>query len=373
MEGQISELRARQLELFRNRQFAAPEFLQTRIRLSTLEAKLDAYEADGTPKLLAMGVRDRAVARDSELFVRGEVEKPGAIVPRGFVQVLRSAETPAISSGSGRLHLANWIASDRNPLTARVFVNRVWLHLFGRGLVPTPDNFGASGQRPSHPELLDWLAVEFMESGWSIKHLHRLIVTSDAYQRLSSASGNPSHQKDPENRWYWRMNAGRMEVEVLRDSILQLAGKLDPTMGGQELENKDIFTTWRRSLYYSCQPEEDGKSSLGMLFDGPDASDCYRRTRTVIPQQSLAMTNSPLVHELSPLIAQQIESRLALEALADSDRFVDAAYRTILGRSPSVQETELCRDYLSDTTQTQSLRASLVRVLLNHSDFITIR
>ena len=169
------------------------------------------------------------------------------------------------------------------------------------------------------------------------------------------------------------MNAGRMEVEVLRDSILQIAGKLDPTMGGQELENKDIFTTWRRSLYYCCQPEEDGKSSLGMLFDGPDASDCYRRTRTVIPQQSLALTNSPLVHELSPLIAQQIEARLALETLAESDRFVDAAYRTILGRSPTVQEMELCRDYLSDTTQTQSLRASLVRVLLNHSDFITIR
>ncbi|MFM7516816.1 MAG: DUF1553 domain-containing protein, partial [Pirellula sp.] len=263
--------------------------------------------------------------------------------------------------------------STKNPLTARVGVNHLWMRHFHQPLVKTVFDFGRNGASPSHPELLDWLAVEFVESGWSLKHLHRLIVTSDAYQSLSSASGNPSHQKDPENRWYWRMNAGRMEVEVLRDSILQIAGKLDPTMGGQELENKDIFTTWRRSLYYCCQPEEDGKSSLGMLFDGPDASDCYRRTRTVIPQQSLALTNSPLVHELSPLIAQQIESRLALETRADSDRFVDAAYRTILGRSPSIQETELCRDYLSDTTQTQSLRASLVRVLLNHSDFITIR
>jgi hypothetical protein len=244
---------------------------------------------------------------------------------------------------------------------------------FQQPLVKTVFDFGRNGTRPSHPELLDWLAVEFMESGWSIKHLHRLIVTSEAYQRQSSASGNPSQTTDPENRWYWRMNPGRMEVEVLRDSILQLAGKLDPSMGGQELENKDIFTTWRRSLYYCCQPEEDGKSPLGMLFDGPDASDCYRRTRTVIPQQSLALTNSPLVHELSPLIAQQIESRLPPDFQTNSDHFVDAAYQTILGRVPSPKESELCRDYLSDTTQTQSLRASLVRVLLNHSDFITIR
>jgi hypothetical protein len=283
-----------------------------------------------------------------------------------------STQYPKTSTGRRRA-LANWITSTKNPLTARVGVNHLWMRHFHQPLVKTVFDFGRNGASPSHPELLDWLAVEFMESGWSIKHIHRLIVTSDAYQRLSSVSGNPSHQKDPENRWYWRMNAGRMEVEVLRDSILQLAGKLDPTMGGQELENKDIFTTWRRSLYYCCQPEEDGKSSLGMLFDGPDASDCYRRTRTVIPQQSLALTNSPLVHELSPSIAEQIESRLAAETRSDSDRFIDAAYQTILGRSPNLQERDLCRDYLSDTTQTQSLRASLVRVLLNHSDFITIR
>ncbi|MEK0425474.1 MAG: Chromosome partition protein Smc, partial [Planctomycetota bacterium] len=283
-----------------------------------------------------------------------------------------STQYPKTSTGRRRA-LASWISSAKNPLTARVGVNHLWMRHFQQPLVKTVFDFGRNGASPSHPELLDWLAVEFMESGWSIKHLHRLIVTSEAYQRQSSASGNPSLTRDPENRWYWRMNPGRMEVEVLRDSILQLAGKLDSTMGGQELENKDIFTTWRRSLYYCCQPEEDGKSSLGMLFDGPDASDCYRRTRTVIPQQSLALTNSPLVHELSPLIAQQIESRLPPDFQTNPDRFVDAAYQTILGRVPSPQESVLCRDYLSDTTQTQSLRASLVRVLLNHSDFITIR
>jgi hypothetical protein len=169
------------------------------------------------------------------------------------------------------------------------------------------------------------------------------------------------------------MNAGRMEVEVLRDSILQLSGKLVAAMGGQELENKDIFTTYRRTLYYSCQPEEDGKSSLGMLFDGPDASDCYRRTRTVIPQQSLALTNSPLVHELSPLILQRIESGIPQEQRTDNSLFVDAAYRSVLGRIPSPEELPLCLDYLKDGTDPQNRRSSLIRVLLNHNDFITIR
>ena len=169
------------------------------------------------------------------------------------------------------------------------------------------------------------------------------------------------------------MNTGRMEVEVVRDSLIELAGKLDPTMGGQELENKDIFTTWRRTIYYSCQPEEDGKSQLGMLFDGPDASDCYRRTRTVIPQQSLALTNSPLVHELSPLIAKRIETSWKRIEPIPNDAFVIEAFRTILNRPPTAEEQQLCEEYVSRNPDTQSQRVSLVRVLLNHNDFITIR
>lgn len=283
-----------------------------------------------------------------------------------------SPQYPKTSTGR-RKALATWITSKKNPLTARVGVNHVWMRHFHQPLVKTVFDFGRNGSAATHPKLLDWLAVEWMESGWSFKHLHRLIVTSQAYQRQSTSLGNPSQAKDPENRWYWRMNAGRMEVEVLRDSILQLAGKLDPTMGGQELENKDIFTTWRRSLYYSCQPEEDGKSPLGMLFDGPDASDCYRRTRTVLPQQSLALTNSPLVHELSPLIAQRIEESLVSEERSDSIRFIHAAYQAVLNRSPSDPEQQLCLDYLNASSDLRIGRTSLVRVLLNHNDFVTIR
>jgi hypothetical protein len=244
---------------------------------------------------------------------------------------------------------------------------------FHQPLVKSVFDFGRNGSLPSHPELLDWLAVDWMESNWSMKHLHRIMVTSQTYQRQSFAATNPSHQTDPENRWYWRMNTGRMEVEVVRDSLIELAGKLDSTMGGQELENKDIFSTWRRTLYYSCQPEEDGKSQLGMLFDGPDASDCYRRTRTVIPQQSLALTNSPLVHELSPLIAKRIETAWNSGESIPSDSFVVEAFRMILNRAPTDEERGLCEQYVSIGPDLQSQRASLVRALLNHTDFITVR
>lgn len=283
-----------------------------------------------------------------------------------------SPQYPKTSTGR-RKALAAWITSTKNPLTARVGVNHIWMRHFHQPLVQTVFDFGRNGAKPTHPELLDWLAVEWMESGWSIKHLHRLIVTSQAYQRQSSSLGNPSQEIDPENRWYWRMNSGRMEVEVLRDSILKIAGKLDSSIGGQELENKDIFTTWRRTLYYSCQPEEDGKSPLGMLFDGPDASDCYRRTRTVIPQQSLALTNSPLVHDLAPLIVQQVEDQLTQQDRGLAEPFINSVYLSILNRRPSSQEQEISVEYLRESTDSRKQRESLVRVLLNHSSFITIR
>ncbi len=192
---------------------------------------------------------------------------------------------------------------------------------FHAPLVASVYDFGRNGARPTHPALLDWLAIELMEHGWSMKHLHRLIVTSRSY-RMSSAQGSTKANaaRDPENRLLWRMNVGRMEAEVVRDSLLHLAGMLDGTMGGQELENRQALTTHRRSLYYSCQPEIDGKSEFGKLFDAPDAGECYRRTRTIIPQQALALTNSALVHEVSAKLAA------SLDAQKEPRRFVEAVY-----------------------------------------------
>jgi hypothetical protein len=295
-----------------------------------------------------------------------------------------SAKHPQSSTGRRRA-LAYWITSPRNPLTARVAVNHMWMRHFHTPLVATVFDFGRNGAEPIHQDLLDWLAIELIESNWSMKHLHRLIVTSDTYQRMSSQGNGYQASIDPENKYYWRMNTGRMEAEVIRDSLLHLAGKLDLQMGGQELENNQAFTTFRRSLYYSCQPEEDGKSALSVLFDGPDPSDCYRRTRTVIPQQSLAMTNSDLVHELSVSIEKTISDKVSSQATTESNpnsnnAFIHDAYLAILARLPKEEEVILCEEFLhaqkageANSTETANRRAGLVRALLNHNDFITIR
>ena len=310
---------------------------------------------------------------------------------------------PSTSTGRRRA-LAEWIASRNNPLTARVAVNHIWMRHFHSALVATVSDFGRNGAAPTHPELLDWLAVELMESGWSMKHIHRLIVSSNTYGMASSsgrpmnpsinisgdvavtktenelssrATENPSQNIDPENRFLWRMNRGRMEAEVVRDSLLFCAGRLDLQMGGQELENSQALTTRRRTLYYSCQPEIDGKSSFGMLFDAPEPADCYRRTRSIIPQQALALTNSDVVHELSGELATSLWESISLEHQAEPFAFVVAAHEQILGRGPTASEMALCTEFLTttidQTADAARLRESLVRVLLNHNDFLSIR
>lgn len=314
-----------------------------------------------------------------------------------------SPSYPKISTGR-RKALAEWMTGRDNPLTARVAVNHIWARHFHSPLVATVTDFGLSGARPTHPELLDWLAVELMESGWSMKHVHRLIVTSAAYRRATSVGwdsiptsseaaalsksqsgrdGIPSYEADPENKLLWRMNPGRMESEVVRDSLLYVAGKLDPKIGGQELENSEALTTFRRSLYYAVYPEQGGKSSLGELFDAPDALDCYRRTRSVIPQQALALTNSELVHQMSSTLAVALTSETGVTMDASPKLFIIAAFEKILSRSPTDAELQLCgetldkqRDLLAKTNAADALtraRESIVRVLLNHNDFITIR
>lgn len=294
-----------------------------------------------------------------------------------------------------RTALAEWIASPANPLTARVAVNHIWLRHFHAPLVPNVWDFGTSGAPPSHPALLDWLAVELVESGWSTKHLHRLMVTSQAYRRVSSAgprsplapregalhlAERDGYKVDPENRFLWRMNVGRMEAEAVRDSLLSCADRLDLQLGGQELENTEALTTRRRTLYYSCHPEEDGKSQFGKLFDGADAAECYRRSRSVVPQQALALTNSDLVHDLSAAVAAKLWAGLSQK---ESDKFIAAAYEHVLSRAPTAREVETCLEFLTKQLPPagggnaaeveDGARESLVRVLLNHNDFITIR
>jgi hypothetical protein len=330
-----------------------------------LTAELAVRTAEKAPGTDAVRAKAVAVAVKQRTAAQAQLDKARAALKTSGVYPPLGPLYPTTSTGR-RKALAEWITSRTNPLAARVAVNHIWMRHFHAPLVASVYDFGRNGARPTHPALLDWLAVELMDHGWSMKHLHRLIVTSRAY-RMSSAQGsaNENVQRDPENRLLWRMNVGRMEAEVVRDSLLHVAGMLDGTMGGQELENSQALTTHRRSLYYSCHPEMDGKSEFGKLFDAADAGECYRRTRTVVPQQALALTNSELVYEMSAKVAG------ALAAQTDARGFVAAVYACVLARRPTDAELRLCIDFLDG--KDGDARAGLVRVLLNHNDFVTIR
>ncbi|MEW6305676.1 MAG: DUF1553 domain-containing protein [Verrucomicrobiota bacterium] len=208
--------------------FANPRLIGTGIQIAIAEKILGRYDEKGNPARFAMGVQDRANARDAQILLRGELDKPSDTVPRGFVQVVSTKPAKPVSRGSGRLELAEWVASPDNPLTARVMANRVWLHLFGNGLVPTPDNFGTTGQKPTHPELLDHLALRLVDNGWSVKKLVREIVLSRTYQ-LASDYNASNYAVDPDNTWLWRMSKRRLDAESIRDAMLAVAGRLDLT------------------------------------------------------------------------------------------------------------------------------------------------
>jgi hypothetical protein len=310
-----------------------------------------------------------------------------------------SPQYPRTSTGR-RLALARWIVDRQNPLAARVAVNHVWLRHFGRPLVETTFDFGRNGKRPSHLELLDWLAVEFMDHGWSMKHLHRLIVTSNAYRMRSGASGigDPRLAIDPDNRWLWQANFGRMEAEVVRDSLLAVAGELDLTPGGPEIDHAQGLVSKRRSLYFAHHGES--KMEFLELFDGADACDCYRRTTSVQPQQALALTNSELSLNLGRVLAGKLWHEVEQAGPPDEDRlamFVRAAFEQVLSRSPSQEELAVSTTFLARQTElfqaadparlnnqadggvppssdpAQRARENMVHALLGHNDFVTIR
>ena len=287
---------------------------------------------------------------------------------------LLSRVTSKRSTGR-RASLARWVTDSRNPLTPRVAVNHIWLRHFHSPLVESVYDFGRNGKLPSHPQLLDWLAVELLDHEWSMKRLHQLMVTSHAYQlgtmpRGDDAAMRGNTARDKDNRWLWHRPPGRMEAEVIRDSVLLLAGRLDPTIGGQVLLNTLAMTTGRRSLYYEVYPEAGGNTAFAELFDPPDPSDCFRRSSTVVPQQALAMSNSQLMHLASAETAIQIPGK-------SPDEFIRNAFVHVLSRAATDVEVTACREFwlkqVKELGDAGRVRESLVRVLFNHNDFVTIR
>jgi mono/diheme cytochrome c family protein len=307
-----------------------------------------------------------------------------------------SPQYPTKSSGR-RSALARWIASEENPLTARVAVNQIWMRHFGKPLVPTVFDFGLNGKPPTHPELLDWLAVEFLRSGWSTKKLHRLIVLSEAYGRDSIADSkhSPSAVIDPDNVLLWRMNGRRLESEAIRDSVLAVCGRLDRRLGGPELDSNLGETTYRRSLYYRHAPEKF--MTFLQTFDAPSTNECYRRIETVVPQQALALTNSTLAIDQARRLAASTSGSLGVATKFDR-AYVDSLFEQLLCRPPSETEQSACCEFLARQSQLladrkglspftvgkrstvkgaadphQRAREDLSHVLLNHNEFVTIR
>ncbi len=268
---------------------------------------------------------------------------------------------PATSTGR-RLAFAQWVADAQNPLTARVAVNQMWLRHFGRGIVPTPADFGRNGRPPSHPQLLDWLASEFVARGWSMKAIHRLLVTSSTY-RMASTPDVANAKLDQDNFFLWRMNSRRLEAEAVRDNLLFVCGSLNLAMGGPEIDHNLGLTSKRRSLYLRLAAEK--QVEFLKIFDGPAVTECYERRPSVMPQQALALANSELAHTEARRLAKQL-------ATDDDEGFVRAAFAQVLARRPTAEETRLSRDFLATTAKDRA-RENFVLVLLNHNDFVTVR
>ncbi len=280
----------------------------------------------------ALVLEDLARADDPRVFLRGNPETPGESVPRRFLLCLAGGKREPFMRGSGRLELAQQITSRDNPLTARVMVNRVWLGHFGQGIVRTPSDFGTRGEPPSHPELLDWLAAYFVENGWSLKKLHRLILVSATYLQ-SDEDSSENRRIDPENRLLWRMNRRRLDFEEMRDTLLAAGGSVDATIGGRSVEITRAPFTRRRTLY--AMVDRSNLPSMYRVFDfaNPDAHTAERFV-TTSPQQSLFLLNSPFVVEQSRLLV----SRPEVTACGDLPSRVRSLYRLVYGRSPSDRE-----------------------------------
>ncbi len=290
----------------------------------------------------AMVLEDLAKPKDSPVFIRGDAGNRGQVVPRRFVEVLSGSFRPAFTNGSGRLQLAHAIATTNNPATARVMMNRLWLHHFGEGFVPTPDDFGTMSESPSHPELLDYLASRFMEEGWSIKKMHREIMLSSVYQQ--SSANNPRYaQVDPNNRLLWRANIRRLEFEALRDSFLAIGGTLDKTLYGRPVDlQKEPYST-RRTIYGRVDRAEVSDVLINFDFANPDLPS-GRRYATTVPQQALFLMNSPLVIEQ----AKKLVALTQFGTCKDDAARVQFLYERIYQRPAQAEEVKLGLEFIAE-------------------------
>jgi hypothetical protein len=305
----------------------------------------------------------------------------------GFVSVVTAGDPPtelppAHGRTSGRRRaLAEWLVSPDNPLTSRVAVNRIWHHHFGRGMVASIDNFGKMGEAPTHPELLDWLALEFTDRGWSVKQMHRLLMTSEAYRMASDYNDAGNVAQDPENKYGWRFRSRRLEAEIVRDTILAVSGGLNREAGGPAVfpplqpevlgqmkhgiwrTQEDGPAVWRRSVY--IYRKRGLPFPMLESFDLPDQNiSCGARVVSTVPTQALMLLNDEFVVRQAELFAQRVREAEP----NDRERQVELAYRIALGRAPDGSEREMANAHLAKHDL-----AGFAHVLLNLNEFVYLR
>ena len=328
------------------------------------------------PLPLSMALQNGGAPAVAFILNRGEYSQPGEEVTAGFPAVLPARAVPVQPGKARRTVLADWLTSRDNPLTARVMVNRIWQHHFGRGLVQTPSDFGTHGLKPTHPELLDWLAAEFVDQGWSVKRMHKLILMSAAYRQSGNATPE-TRRLDPENQFYSRWSRLRLEGEVIRDSLLAIAGKLNPAMGGPGVSPPvpaDILKGYK-GWSVSANPEDHSRRSIYIfarrnlrfpfleVFDAPDNNlSCPARERSTSAPQSLTLLNADEVLAAAKALA----ARVANEAVSTDER-ISLAYRLTLGRRPAEEELALAHQFL-----VQSPMNELCRALFNLNAFLYV-
>ena len=356
---------------------------EVQTKVTEFQSEIAELKKASPPELpLSCGVEE-GIPQEARILIRGNVASKGAAVPRQFLQIIAGESQTPIRQGTGRLEMAQWLTSPDHPLTARVIANRIWQNHFGEGIVRTPNNYGRTGELPTHPELLDFLARRFMQSGWSFKAMHRMLLLSSTYQ-MSSQTTPEAHEIDPANRLFSRANRRRLDFEEIRDSLLSYSGELDSTMGGvpdpgQSVDwrkagayisaNKEPLLSVRRSVYLPLRRSR--MPSLLTLLDFGDATTPGEgRARTNTAPQALFMMNSEYVTERSRLLSESLKRETS-----DESR-VNAAYLFITGRPAESEQTLAAIEYIAGVhTKTGDAAAawqSFCRALLVSNAFLYV-
>lgn len=336
--------------------------------LTALEAELDRLKKSAPPKYATAHVLRDTGTGNMHIAIRGDLRKRGELVPRRYLEIFAGKDAKPFTQGSGRRELAGAIADRNNPLTARVLVNRVWSWHFGEALVRSPSNFGTLGEEPTHPDLLDWLATDFINSGWSLKHLHRRILNSAAWQ-MSSAFDKSKFAKDGDNRLVWRMNPRKLEVEAWRDSLLAVSGELDSTIGGAP--TNQILNSNRRTIYTIVSRNGDRFESdeFLRLFDFPaPRSTSASRAVSIVPQQYLFMMNSNFMTARAGNLADGLRN-----ANTTNTERIRLAYERLYARSATEDELSLGLQFLGEGSESDARWPRYAQVLLSAHEFLQIQ